>query len=307
MCRVPTPETGLLIDIDEAVHRGQTVAATPTVGSGAAGPANPTGLDDLDGDPSTGGEAPPRRRLMADLVDDAHDLMAGNELEGRFDVAGELLVVGPAEPTRLDAEDGVAGAHTGKRQSASLELARSDENQCLGVAGHAATVAQFRALRTGWCGWTCRPSSCSTGAMEFDTFNEPYAQRMLGPVEGGGGLPDFLAIHHMELSPGRLVATMDARDDLQTPFGNLHGGCLTAFVDHCLGVVFYPVIPKGSWVATTEFKVNLLRPVNGGVCTATAEVISLTKRSGVARVDVTNGAALVCAAQGTVTVVAPRP
>ena len=105
---------------------------------------------------------------------------------------------------------------------------------------------------------------------------------------------------------GRLVAEMDAREDLLTPFGNLHGGCLSAFVDHCLGVVFYPVIPKGAWVATTEFKLNLLRPVSSGVCVAVAEIISLTKRSGVARIDITNDGKGVCAAQGTVTIVLPK-
>lgn len=100
---------------------------------------------------------------------------------------------------------------------------------------------------------------------------------------------------------------MDARDELLTPFGNLHGGCLAAFVDHCLGVVFYPLIPRGAWVATTEFKLNLLRPVSEGVCVGVAEVVSLTKRSGVARIDITNNDLGVCAAQGTVTIVLPRP
>ena len=48
------------------------------------------------------------------------------------------------------------------------------------------------------------------------------------------------------------------------------------------------------------------RKISGGVCVATAEIISLTKRSGVARIDITNDGAAVCAAQGTVTIVAPR-
>ena len=39
---------------------------------------------------------------------------------------------------------------------------------------------------------------------------------------------------------------METRAELLTPFGTLHGGCLSAMVDHCLGVVFYPVIPGGS-------------------------------------------------------------
>ncbi|MGE0512107.1 MAG: PaaI family thioesterase [Acidimicrobiia bacterium] len=142
--------------------------------------------------------------------------------------------------------------------------------------------------------------------MEFTQFDERIAEGMLGAATAAGGISAYLDFRHAELGPGRLIAEMDARTDLLTPFGNLHGGCLSAFVDHCLGVVFYPVIPKGAWVATTEFKLNLLRPVSGGVCVATAEIISLTKRSGVARIDITNDGAAVCAAQGTVTIVAPR-
>jgi len=140
----------------------------------------------------------------------------------------------------------------------------------------------------------------------FDHFDEAIAARMLRPEIGLGGLPDFLAIRHVALSAGRFVAELDAHKDLLTPFGNLHGGCLSAFVDHCLGVVFYPVIPRGAWVATTEFKLNLIKPVSTGTCRATAQVLALAKRSGVARVDVVNADRLVCAAQGTVTIVLPK-
>jgi uncharacterized protein (TIGR00369 family) len=142
--------------------------------------------------------------------------------------------------------------------------------------------------------------------VEFAQFDERIAERLLGDATGGGGLAGYLDFRHRELGPGRLIAEMNARDDLLTPFGNLHGGCLSAFVDHCLGIVFYPVIPGGAWVATTEFKLNLLRPVSGGVCVATADIVSLSTRSGVARIDITNGGAAVCAAQGTVTIVAPK-
>jgi 1,4-dihydroxy-2-naphthoyl-CoA hydrolase len=141
---------------------------------------------------------------------------------------------------------------------------------------------------------------------QFDTFDEKTAKAMLGSVTELGGLPNYLAIRHTELSAGRLVAEMDAREELLTPFGNLHGGCLSAFVDHCLGVVFYPVIPKGAWVATTEFKLNLIKPVSAGICQATTRVLAMAKRSGVARIDVVNNEQLVCAAQGTVTIVIPK-
>lgn len=141
--------------------------------------------------------------------------------------------------------------------------------------------------------------------MEFE-FSERTAEAMLGAATAAGGISAYLDFRHTELTAGRLVAEMDAREDLMTPFGNLHGGCLSAFVDHCLGVVFYPVIPHKSWVATTEFKLNLLRPVAADTCVAVAEIISLSKRSGVARIDITAEGETVCAAQGTVTIVAPR-
>jgi len=139
--------------------------------------------------------------------------------------------------------------------------------------------------------------------VKYAQFDEQIATQLLKTANTAGGLSTFLNFRHTELTAGRLVAEMETRDDLLTPFGNLHGGCLSAMVDHCLGVVFYPVIPAGSWVATTEFKLNLLRPVSSGVCVAVADIVSLGKRSGVARIDITNGDKAVCAAQGTVTIV----
>ena len=89
---------------------------------------------------------------------------------------------------------------------------------------------------------------------------------------------------------------------LITFIGNMHGGCLAALCDHCLGVVLYPVMPPRSWAATTEFKVNYLRPVSGGTCRATAEVVSMTKRLAVVSIRVENEGRLVAVAQGTCTV-----
>jgi 1,4-dihydroxy-2-naphthoyl-CoA hydrolase len=139
--------------------------------------------------------------------------------------------------------------------------------------------------------------------VKFAQFDEQIAGQLLSAANTAGGLSTFLNFRHTEFTAGRLVAEMETREELLTPFGNLHGGCLSAMVDHCLGVVFYPVIPAGSWVATTEFKLNLLRPVSSGVCVAVTDIVSLGRRSGVARIDITNGDKAVCAAQGTVTIV----
>lgn len=102
-----------------------------------------------------------------------------------------------------------------------------------------------------------------------------------------------------------MTAELDLRDELMNPFGVAHGGVISAMVDHVLGAALYPVIPRGAWAATTEFKVNLLAAVREGMVRAHSEVIALTKRTAVVRIDVCCGAVLVAAAQGTVTIRLP--
>lgn len=120
------------------------------------------------------------------------------------------------------------------------------------------------------------------------------------------GLPAYLDLTVHDLGPGRMRCDMDVRDELLNPFGSLHGGVISSIVDHVLGSVCYPVIERGAWAATTEFKLNLLAPVRGGTLTATAEIVSMSKRVAVVRIDVDNDGTLVAAAQGTVTIMPPR-
>jgi uncharacterized protein (TIGR00369 family) len=141
---------------------------------------------------------------------------------------------------------------------------------------------------------------------EFPQYDAKTAAGLQGTAAAAGGLAAFLAIDHVEVGPGSLHARVAVRDDLLTPFRNLHGGVLAALCDHVLGTVLYPVIPRGAWAATTEFKINYLAAVATGVLDARAQIISLTKRTAVVRIDVENEDRLVCAAQGTVLVVQPK-
>jgi uncharacterized protein (TIGR00369 family) len=142
--------------------------------------------------------------------------------------------------------------------------------------------------------------------VDFELYDEAVAEGMARSHDGAGGLPAFLGIRVVEWWAGGMRAEIDVRADLLNPFKNLHGGVLAAFVDHMLGTVCYPVIPRGSWAATTEFKLNYLAPASAGTLSAVSQVVSLTKRTAVARIDVTNNDRLVCAAQGTVLVMAPK-
>jgi uncharacterized protein (TIGR00369 family) len=116
------------------------------------------------------------------------------------------------------------------------------------------------------------------------------------------GLPGFLGIRTVEVTPGRMVAEIDLRDDLKNPFGSIHGGVISALVDHVLGAVIYPHIERGRWAATTGFTINLLAAAREGTLRAEATIISLTKRQAVVQVEVADATRLVALAQGTVTI-----
>jgi len=143
-------------------------------------------------------------------------------------------------------------------------------------------------------------------SIQFENYDERVPEGLKKAHEKEGGLPGFLGIRIADYWPGGIRFEVQVRDELLTPFGNMHGGVLSGLVDHALGTVCYPVIPRGAWAATTEFKLNLLAPVSGGTLSAVAQIISLTKRTAVVRIEVSNDDRLVCVAQGTVLIMPPK-
>jgi 1,4-dihydroxy-2-naphthoyl-CoA hydrolase len=140
----------------------------------------------------------------------------------------------------------------------------------------------------------------------FEHYDPKVADAMIRANDTAGGLPSFLGVRFVEFQPGRLKAEMEVRGDLLTPFGNIHGGVMAGLVDHVLGCVLYPLMPRGAWAATTEFKLNYLAPVKGGTLIADSSVVSMTRTTAVVRVDVLNEGRLACVAQGTLLVREPK-
>jgi len=138
-------------------------------------------------------------------------------------------------------------------------------------------------------------------APDLEVLHPKFIDHLLGH-RSDSGIDGFLGLQVVELEAGRLVVEFEVLDDHLTFIGNMHGGCMAALCDHCLGLVLYPVMPPGSWAATTEFKVNYLRPVSGGTCRAVAEIQSMTRRSAVVTIQVENDGRLAALAQGTCTV-----
>lgn len=142
------------------------------------------------------------------------------------------------------------------------------------------------------------------GTPSFPGFDQAVADALM--KASSLGLPKFLGVEIVEFTPGRLVAELKVRDDFLTPFGNIHGGIMAGLVDHVLGCVLYPLMKRGQWAATTEFKINYLAPVRSGTVVAESTVIAFTKRTAVVRVEVSNDERLVCAAQGTLLIIDPQ-
>lgn len=147
--------------------------------------------------------------------------------------------------------------------------------------------------------------------MAKDSWRERYdpdiAAGFLAANDTAVGLSLVLGMQLERFEPGFLRAGLDVTPDLLTPIGNLHGGTIAALCDHVLGCVCYPHMARGQWAATTEFKLNYLAPVTEGRLTAEATIVTMTRRSAVVRIDVTNADRLVAVAQGTCTIVDPKP
>jgi uncharacterized protein (TIGR00369 family) len=82
---------------------------------------------------------------------------------------------------------------------------------------------------------------------------------------------------------------------------------LASLLDHVLGSAVFPVVPKGTWPASLEFKLNYLAPVRQGVLRARGDVVVLRRNTAVVRMEATNNDAVVGAGLGTVSLQAPRP
>lgn len=131
-------------------------------------------------------------------------------------------------------------------------------------------------------------------------YDEDVAAAMHASADKLTGLPAYLGIRLVELGPARMVAEVDIRPELLNPFGFAHGGVVAGLVDHLLGSVLYPVIERGQWAATTEFKLNLVAAVRGGTLRGEATIVAMSRRTAVVQVEVTNDGKLACLAQGTV-------
>jgi 1,4-dihydroxy-2-naphthoyl-CoA hydrolase len=80
----------------------------------------------------------------------------------------------------------------------------------------------------------------------------------------GSAFPGLLGIHFVEVTPERVVASLEVRPNLCNGADVLHGGALMSLADTLGAVATMANIPKGARTTTLESKTNFLGAVRVG-------------------------------------------
>jgi uncharacterized protein (TIGR00369 family) len=87
------------------------------------------------------------------------------------------------------------------------------------------------------------------------------------------GLMHALGIELVEVTPGACVLRAAADPRLTQQQGYFHGALVGAMLDSAAGYAAYSLMPSGSEVLTTEYKVNFIAAADGARLTARGRVI----------------------------------
>jgi uncharacterized protein (TIGR00369 family) len=79
-------------------------------------------------------------------------------------------------------------------------------------------------------------------------------------------LPGLMGMQLMEVTPERVIASMEVRPDLCTVGNILHGGALMAFADTLGGIATFINLGSGTRTTTIESKTNFLGAMPVGTC-----------------------------------------
>ena len=114
--------------------------------------------------------------------------------------------------------------------------------------------------------------------MDLDLFNQRLA----------GTLPELLGMRSVELSPDRVVAELNIRDELRTVGGALHGGTLMAFADTAGAAATIVNLPEGAGTTTLESKTNFFAAGRSGIAQAETTPLHKGRRTHVWQTRVTD-------------------
>jgi 1,4-dihydroxy-2-naphthoyl-CoA hydrolase len=121
-------------------------------------------------------------------------------------------------------------------------------------------------------------------------------------------LVEWLGIRFAEIGPDYLRATMPVDKRTHQPMGILHGGASVALAETVASTAANLCVDNERWVCLgQEINANHLRPVPGGVVTATARSLHRGSRSQVWQIEIRDERErLICVSRITMAVVAAK-
>jgi uncharacterized protein (TIGR00369 family) len=100
------------------------------------------------------------------------------------------------------------------------------------------------------------------------------------------GLMSTLGATLGTVSPGSVEITLFPHPAISQQHGFVHAGALSAIADSAAGYAALSLMPPGTGVLSTEFKINLLAPASGDRIVARGRVVKAGKTLTVAQSDV---------------------
>jgi len=100
------------------------------------------------------------------------------------------------------------------------------------------------------------------------------------------GLMSTLGATIGPVSPGEVEIAIRPRPDLSQQHGFVHAGAVAAIADSAAGYAALSLMPSGTGVLSTEFKINLLAPAIGDRIVARGRVVKAGRTLTVAQSEV---------------------
>lgn len=100
------------------------------------------------------------------------------------------------------------------------------------------------------------------------------------------GLMDLFGARLVKVEPGAVEIALAPRLEVSQQHGFVHGGVVAAIGDSAAGFSALTMMPRGTGVLSTEFKVNFVAPAKGEVIIARGRVIKAGRRLTLAQADV---------------------
>lgn len=83
----------------------------------------------------------------------------------------------------------------------------------------------------------------------------------------------FLGIQLESIEPGKATMTLQIREELKQNAGVVHGGVVASLIDSATAFAILPLLKDDERTTTVDLTISYLRPLIGGIVSATARVV----------------------------------